>query len=647
MSLVIAVPSPDLQSRSTSAPVIRPIIFLFYNHCSANMPIKDLLAGECGGPNPLVAASQHLTRNTDVDHRVSGCVIDCQQFIFANQELIGPRGVPSEFFTHEGASSSSLRRENVFKMDALLNDMHRIDKEAFLQSQDTRAEGAISGIHKKWTHMKPIQDYSQSRWASEYLNSQQEARSTAGHAVAPLTFYRPNLLTSQYYHPGSVMANQMMTTNQLMQPMSAVFAHQQLEQMYRDRELTLAEEARRLVSTVKHDNELYSTEFLDFVDKIAQDKITLDPGAQAAEQKESAPPKEEEKDDLEFWNYLANEWDQMAREDNDAYSWLNHEPAGDIYNDYFFTEENPYKETPDPLEEGLKKLREGDIPSAVLLFEAACQQQPENAYAWQLLGTTQAKNEHDPAAIRAIKKSLELEPNNLSSLMALAVSYTNEALQKQACDALGQWIKSNPAYADVASRITSDAADPVNPMMVSSVATSVQFSQVKDAYIAAARKIPINLDPDVQAGLGVLFNLSGEYEKATDCFQAALQSRPDDALLWNRLGATLANGNRSEEAVAAYRRALEISPGFIRARFNLGISCVNLGAHKEAVQHFLAVLNFQNAGRGPQGQSSRTIMSNNVWSSLRMALSLMNRQDLYDLVERRDLTSLNREFSSS
>ena len=187
-------------------------------------------------------------------------------------------------------------------------------------------------------------------------------------------------------------------------------------------------------------------------------------------------------------------------------------------------------------------------------------------------------------------------------------------------------------------------------MIVSSVVSSTAFQQTKEAFIHAARKLPRNLDPDVQCGLGVLFNLSGEYDKAVDCFQAALAAKPDDALLWNRLGATLANGSRSEEAISAYTRALEISPGFVRCRFNLGISCMNLGAHAEAAEHMLTVLNFQDAGRAPPGslpsevRKTRTAMSSNVWTALRMVLSLMNRQDLYEAVESRNLSRLNQEF---
>ncbi|KAI9600881.1 hypothetical protein H4Q26_000675 [Puccinia striiformis f. sp. tritici PST-130] len=77
------------------------------------------------------------------------------------------------------------------------------------------------------------------------------------------------------------------------------------------------------------------------------------------------------------------------------------------------------------------------------------------------------------------------------------------------------------------------------------------------------------VDVDVQVGLGVLFYSNSEYERARDCFEAALGVNPEDFLLWNRLGATLANGGKSEDAIGAYQKALELRPTFTRAIYNL------------------------------------------------------------------------------
>lgn len=56
---------------------------------------------------------------------------------------------------------------------------------------------------------------------------------------------------------------------------------------------------------------------------------------------------------------------------------------------------------------------------------------------------------------------------------------------------------------------------------------------------------PQQLDADIQIGLGLLFYNVQDYGKTIDCFRAAVSIRPDDYLLWNRLGATLSNSGDS------------------------------------------------------------------------------------------------------
>ncbi|KAM4895492.1 PEX5-related protein isoform 2-T2 [Sylvia borin] len=348
--------------------------------------------------------------------------------------------------------------------------------------------------------------------------------------------------------------------------------------------------------------------------------------------------------DTEFWDKMQAEWEEMARR-----NWIseNQEAPGQvtistIEKGYYFHTDNPFKDWPGAFEEGLKKMKEGDLPVTILYLEAAILQEPNDAEAWQFLGITQAENENEQAAIVALQRCLELQPNNLKALMALAVSYTNTGHQQEAYQSLRNWIKQNPKYKYI---VRSKKGSPALTRRMSKTADeSSLLEEVKDLYLEAAHQNGDMIDPDLQTGLGVLFHLNGEFNRAIDAFSAALTVRPEDYTLWNRLGATLANGDRSEEAVEAYTRALEIQPGFIRSRYNLGISCINLGAYREAVSNFLTALSLQRKSRNQQ-QVPHPALSGNIWAALRIALSMMDQPELFQAANVGDLDILLRAFN--
>ncbi|XP_013180646.1 PREDICTED: peroxisomal targeting signal 1 receptor [Papilio xuthus] len=334
--------------------------------------------------------------------------------------------------------------------------------------------------------------------------------------------------------------------------------------------------------------------------------------------------------------------DEMAEKYKDEWAKLS-DMTGDwklsnsdgIPEEYTFTDGNVMLENKSAFELGKEKLKMGDIPGAVLCFEAAVQQQPESAEAWFYLGTTQAENEQDPLAITALKKSLSIDPRQLEAYITLAAAYTNEDMPKFAFVALSNWLNASPKYSDLLPR----------DVEIQNLDLKELENHVKSLYLRAAQLNPSEIDPDVQNALGVIFNISQEYDKAVDCFKTALMVSNENAKLWNRLGATLANSNRSEEAVNAYHEALNLEPGFIRARYNVGVTCMNLGAHKQAAEHFLVALNQQNKAKNlHQDTSTSNIGSSTIWSTLRMVCSFMGNHEAASLVDDRKLDELNKHF---
>ncbi|KAK8138364.1 tetratricopeptide [Apiospora sp. TS-2023a] len=313
---------------------------------------------------------------------------------------------------------------------------------------------------------------------------------------------------------------------------------------------------------------------------------------------------------------------------------------------YLFEEDNLFKDMSNPFDEGMRIIDEGgNLSLAALAFEAAAQKDPSHVEAWVQLGTAQAQNEKETAAIRALEQAKRIDPSNLAALMTLAVSYTNEGFDSTAYRTLERWLSIK--YPSIIS-----PADLSQATDLGFTDRQILHDKITKLFIRAANLSPggERMDPDVQVGLGVLFYGAEEYAKAVDCFSAALASAEQGAsnqrsqvhLLWNRLGATLANSGKSEDAIAAYEKALTLRPNFVRARYNLGVSCINMGCHEEAAGHLLAALEMHKSVEKEGREKAREILGGGVSDSQLDAMTTQNRStNLYDTL-RRVFTQMNR-----
>ena len=83
--------------------------------------------------------------------------------------------------------------------------------------------------------------------------------------------------------------------------------------------------------------------------------------------------------------------------------------------------------------------------------------------------------------------------------------------------------------------------------------------------------------------LGEAYRALRKIPEAVACYRRALELAPDAPELYNNLGIALKDEGKLDEAVACYRRALALKPDFAEAHNNLGNACKGQGNLDEAV----------------------------------------------------------------
>ena len=303
-------------------------------------------------------------------------------------------------------------------------------------------------------------------------------------------------------------------------------------------------------------------------------------------------------------------------------------------------------------ERGLRHFDGGNNSEAILCFESTLRNiDPEHADAWRMLGKCHTENDEDQKAIVCWLRSLERDPFSPETLLALGVSYVNELDHDRAIETLRGWVANHPLYAGMiddnidanglvegdlygsASSLENDARQQQPGRQQGLRArTAVEMRDVERLLLRALEyDRTADAAADVYEALGVVYNVSRDYDAAADAFRRAIDVRPTDYQLRNKLGATLANGNRSDEALPSYREALSLKPKYARGWLNMAISHSNLHNYTEAARCYLQTLSLN-----PDAK--------HVWSYLRIALTCDEKWDLLPLAASQNLNAFREHF---
>lgn len=168
-------------------------------------------------------------------------------------------------------------------------------------------------------------------------------------------------------------------------------------------------------------------------------------------------------------------------------------------------------------------------------------------------------------AIPDLEKAHALQRFEVNNNYELANCYARAGMRDKAIVAYKESLRANAGY------------DEIYFNMATVLMQGGSWRQAMDEYSRSLYINPLSLD--AYAALGSIFLQNpGLYGQAgVDLFNQCLFFYPSNKDVWNNLGFLYTKTNRDQEALGAYRKALEIAPDFELARKNYGVTLARLG----------------------------------------------------------------------
>lgn len=118
-----------------------------------------------------------------------------------------------------------------------------------------------------------------------------------------------------------------------------------------------------------------------------------------------------------------------------------------------------------------------------------------------------------------------------------------------------------------------------------------------------------------------------------------------DHSVWNKYGAALANSLKTEEAMAAYKQAIDLRPNYVRTLVNIGLAYDNKSQFDDAITSFLNALLLNPKADHIWAYARRSMVQSGKFDLIEK-LQLRDPyafKDIYNLIDPKDLPAQNME----
>ena len=273
------------------------------------------------------------------------------------------------------------------------------------------------------------------------------------------------------------------------------------------------------------------------------------------------------------------------------------------------------------VDQGQRLLKEDRNDAALDAFSRVAQLAPDDAEAWSALASCQLRAYQSVQAERGYQRALSLEPDNKGALLGLGTLYLRQGKERQAEQAWlrggidqqlarlyllqGKFpqaethlVKLRQDGAGLIARMTRAAQarhlDPAlrsflepEPAGLSAWAESGWRLYHQKHYEDAASSFQRALagtphDVNALSGMGSVLLKQGRPAAGRVYFDQALSLRPDHLRSLNGQGSCFESEGKIGEAIAVWRKAVELYPGVSEASRGLAFTYLNLRDYRQA-----------------------------------------------------------------